>query len=177
MNKKQMIKEQKRLKQQQKEVETLFKDDKEVFKVFKIALGVILFIGLAYVVINIMNGNWKILTKSNKKATEIDTQMLMIGNMFNKEEDEYLVLAYDMQNEKDAFYGVLISNYSDTSKKLYYVDLSSGFNTNFLGDKTVISNDLNKLKLSGPVLLSIKGDKIIKSYTTEKEIINFFSQK
>ena len=101
----------------------------------------------------------------------------MIGNMFNKEEDEYLVLAYDMQNEKDAFYGVLISNYSDTSKKLYYVDLSSGFNTNFLGDKTVISNDLNKLKLSGPVLLSIKGDKIIKSYTTEKEIINFFSQK
>ena len=31
MNKKQMIKEQKRLKQERKEVETLFKDDKEVY--------------------------------------------------------------------------------------------------------------------------------------------------
>ena len=56
MNKKQMIKEQKKLKQQRKEVEILFKDDKEVFGVFKIALGVILFIGLVYVGINILNG-------------------------------------------------------------------------------------------------------------------------
>ena len=176
MNKKQMIKEQKRLKQQQKEVAVLFKDDKEVFNVFKIALGVILFIGLAYVVINIMNGNWNILTKNNKKETEIDTQMVMAGNMFNKEDGEYLVLAYDMKKESDAFYGVLISNYSDT-KTLYYLDLSSGFNASFIGDKTVISNDLAKLKFGGPTLLNIKGDKIIKSYTTEKEITNFFSQK
>ena len=93
-----------------------------------------------------------------------------------KEEDEYLVLAYDMQSEKDVFYGVFINNYSG-DKKLYYIDLSSGFNKSFLGDKTVISNDLTKLKIAGPVLLSIKGDKITKSYTTEKEITNFFSQK
>ena len=46
MNKKQMIKEQKRIKAERKEVETLFRDDKEVYKVFKIALGVILFIGV-----------------------------------------------------------------------------------------------------------------------------------
>ena len=177
MNKKQMIKEQKKLKQQQKEVETLFKDDKDVFKVFKIALGVLLFIGLAYVGINILNGNWKIFTQENKKTTEIDSRLLMVGNMFNKEENEYLVLAYDMQDEKDAFYGVLISNYSNTEKKLYYLDLSSGFNQNFLGEKTVISNDLTKLKFSGATLLSIKGDKITKSYTTEKDIVNFFSQK
>ena len=49
MNKKQILKEQKRLKQERKEVETLFKDDKDVYKVFKIAGGVILFIGLAFV--------------------------------------------------------------------------------------------------------------------------------
>ena len=88
MNKKQMIKEQKRLKQQQKEVETLFKDDKEVFNVFKIALGVLLFIGIVYVGINVLNGNWNLFTKDNKKTTEIDSRMLMVGNMFNKEENE-----------------------------------------------------------------------------------------
>ena len=175
MNKKQMIKEQKRLKAQRKEVETLFKDDKEVYKVFKIALGVILFIGLAYVIINFANGTWS-LTKENKKTTEIDSSMVIAGTMFNKEDDEYLVLAYDMKSDKDAFYGALASNYNGT-KTLYYLDLSSGFNDKFIGKKTVISNDLSKLKFSGATLLQIKGNKITKSYTTEKEITKFFSQK
>ena len=175
MNKKQMIKEQKRLKAERKEVEKLFKDDKEILNVFKIALGVILFIGLIYVGINIFNGTWK-LTKGSKPATEIDQSMLIAGTMFDKEETEYLVLAYDMKSEKDAFYGALASNYSG-EKHLYYLDLSSGFNTIFIGKKTVISNDLSKLKFSGATLLQIKGNKITKSYVSEKEIIKFFSQK
>lgn len=177
MNKKQMLKEQKKLKQQQKEVQTLFKDDKEVFGVFKIALGVLLFIGLAYVGINILNGNWNILTKENKQTTEIDSTMVIAGTMFNKEEGEYLVLAYNMKDKKEEFYGALANNYSDTSKKLYYLDLSSGFNDKFIGDKTVISNDLEKLKFGGATLLVIKGDKITKSYTNEEQIVKFFSQK
>jgi hypothetical protein len=176
MNKKQMLKEQKKLKQQQKEVATLFKDDKEVYNVFKIALGVALFIGLAYVGINILNGNWKVFTKDNKKTTEIDSQMVMAGTMLGKEENEYLVLAYDMQEKNDAFYAALASNYSG-SKTLYLLDLSSGFNTNFIGEKTEVSNDLNKLKFGGPTLLVIKGSNITKSYTTEKEIVDLLSQK
>jgi len=176
MNKKQMIKEQKKLKAQRKEVETLFKDDKDVFKVFKIALGVLLFIGLVYVGINIMNGNWKIFTKNNKPTTEIDSKMLIAGTMFNKEEGEYLVLAYDMQDSKQTFYAALVSNYSSTPN-LYLLDLSSGFNTNFIADKTVISNDLSKLKFGGATLLLIKGDKITKSYTTENDIVNYFTKK
>ena len=175
MNKKQMLKEQKRLKEQRKEVQTLFKDDKDIYQVFKIALGVLLFIGLAFVVINFANGTWS-LTKKNKAETAIDPNMLIAGTMFEKEEDEYLVLAYDMKNEKEAFYGAIASNYSG-DKHLYYLDLSSGFNTSFIGDKTVISNDLSKLKFGGATLLSIKGNKIIKSYTKENDIVKFFSQK
>ena len=176
MNKKQMLKEQKRLKQERKEVENLFKDDKEVYKVFKIAGGVILFIGLAFVVINIFNGNWNIFTSKNTAKTERQTNMVIAGTLFNQEEDDYLVLAYDMKEDKEMFYGALTSSYTGTPK-LYYLDLSSGFNTKFIGDKTVISNDLNKLKFSGATLLLIKGDKITKSYTTEKDIVNYFVQK
>jgi len=175
MNKKQMIKEQKRLKQERKEVETLFKDDKDVYNVFKIALGVILFIGIAFVLINIANGTWK-LTKGNSKSTEINPQMLIVGTMFEKESDEYLVLAYDMKDDKEAFYGALADGYSG-DKHLYYLDLSSGFNASFIGDKTVVSNDLTKLKFGGAALFIINGNKITKSYTTEKDIIKFFSQK
>ena len=176
MNKKQMIKEQKRIKQEQKEVATLFKDDKEVYNVFKIALGVILFIGLAYVGINLINGNWKIFTKNNIKTEEINNKMLMVGTMFNKEEEEYLVLVYDMKDDSQKFYSVLTENYYDRPN-LYFLDLSSGFNDKFIGEKTVISNDLEKLKFAGPTLLLINKDKITKSYTTENEIVNYFNKK
>lgn len=176
MNKKQILKEQKRLKEERKQVENLFQDDKEVYKVFKIALGVILFIGLAYVLINIFNGNWNILTSKNKETTEIDPSMLIAGTLFNKEEDDYLVLAYDMKDKAQSFYGSLTSSYSKTPH-LYYLDLSSGFNSDFIGDKTVISNDLSKLKFSGATLMFIKGDNIVKSYTEEKDIVNYFVQK
>ena len=176
MKKKEIIKEQKKLKAQKKEVETLFKSDKDVYNVFKIALGVILFIGLVFVGMNIINGNWNLFNKDNKKTTEIDSRMVIAGTMFNKEEKEYLVLAYDMKDEKDAIYYAAASNYQG-DKKLYYLDLSSGFNENFIGDKPVMSSDLNKLKFSGATLLVIKGDKITKSYTKEAEIIKFFSQK
>ena len=102
--------------------------------------------------------------------------MLIAGTMFEKEEDEYLVLAYDMKSEKEAFYGALANNYSG-DKHLYFLDLSSGFNANFIGDKTIISNDLSKLKFAGATLLTINGNKITKSYTKEADIIKFFSQK
>lgn len=176
MNKKQMIKEQKRLKQERKEVETLFKDDKDVYKVFKIAGGVILFIGLAFVLINILNGNWNILTKKNKNTTEIDPSMLIAGTMFNREESEYMVLAYNMSDDKEAFYGALAQNYSG-EKHLYFLDLGSGFNQDFIGSKTVISTDLAKLKFSGTTLLVINKDKITKSYTSENDIVKLLSQK
>ena len=176
MNKKQMIKEQKRIKEEQKQVATLFQDDKEIYNVFKIALGVIIFIGLAYVCLNIINGNWKLFTKENIPTEEIDEKMLIVGTMFNKEDGEYLVLAYDMKDEKEAFYVALTDSYSN-SPKLYYIDLSSGFNNKFIGDKTVISNDLEKIKFNGATLLKINKDKIVKSYTTEKEIVDYFNKK
>ena len=177
MNKKQMIKEQKRLKQEKKEVANLFNDDKEVYNVFKIAIGVILFIGLAYIGINIINGNWKIFTRNNIKTEEIDNKKLIVGTMFNKEETEdYLVLAYDMSDDAQKFYGALTDNYYDRPN-LYFIDLSSGFNNKFIGEKTVISNDLDKLKFGGPTLLLISKDKITKSYTTEKEIVDYFNKK
>ena len=51
------------------------------------------------------------------------------------------------------------------------MDLESGFNKSCVGEKAVINNDLSKLKLASPTLLSIKNGKIEKSYTTKEDII------
>ncbi len=176
MNKKQMLKEQKRLKQEKREVETLFKDDKEIFNVFKITLGVILFLGLAFVLVNLFNGNWNLFNKKNIAVEKIDDKMVIAGTMFNKNDNEYLVLAYDLSNKNEAsLYGYLIDNYPETNK-LYILDLSSGFNASIIGNEEVISNDLSKLKLSRPTLLVIKKDTITSSYKGEEEIVKYFEK-
>ena len=175
MNKKQMLKEQKRIKKERRDAEKLFNDDKEVYDVFKIALGVIGFILIAFVAINIFNGNWNLFNKKNRQETQIDPKMVMVGTMFNKEDGEYLVLAYDMQ-DNNSVYAYLASNYYG-SPNLYYLDLSSGFNSNFIGEKTIVSDDLSKLKFSSATLMLINKDKITKSYITEDEIVNYFNNK
>ncbi len=175
MNKKQMIKEQKRIKQERKEVATLFKDDKDVYNVFKIALGVILFLGLSFVIVNVARGNWNLFTKSNTQIESIDNNMVMVGTMFNKSDEEYLVLAYDLSSDTQMVYRYLKDSY-EGSKKLYVLDLSSGFNKAYIGNTNVISNDLTKFKLSTPTLLVIKGDKIVASYKEENEIVKYLQK-
>ena len=176
MNKKQIIKEQKRLKKERKEASQLFSDDKEVYNVFKIAIGVILFLAVSYLVVNILRGNFNFFNKSNLKSEDLDSSMVMVGTMFNKSDSEYLVLAYDMSDELNGYYPALVSTYNG-SKTLYKLDLSSGFNSSFVGNESVINSDLTKLKLSGPTLLVIKGDKIVSSYTKEADIEKYLKNE
>lgn len=176
MNKKQIIKEQKRLKKERKEASQLFSDDKEVYNVFKIAIGVILFLAVSYLIVNILRGNFNFFNKGNLKSEDLDSSMVMVGTMFNKSDSEYLVLAYDMSDELNGYYPALVSTYNG-SKTLYKLDLSSGFNSSFVGNESVINSDLTKLKLSGPTLLVIKGDKIVSSYTKEADIEKYLKNE
>ena len=176
MNKKQMLKEQKRLKKERKEASQLFGDEKEVYNVFKIALGVILFVALSFVIVNIFKGNLNIFNKKNLKTEGIDNTMVMVGTMLNKSDSEYYVLAYDMNDDTNPFYSALVNNYSG-EKTLYKLDLSSGFNTAYIGSESNITTDFTKLKLSGPTLLVIKGDKIISSYTKDDDITKYLSSE
>lgn len=174
MNKKQMIKEQKRIKKEQKEVSQLFKDDKEIYNVFKIALGVILFLGLSYVLVNLFRGNFNFFNKKNLQVEAVDNSMVTVGTMFNKSSDEYYVMAYDLSDDNTTYYTALIENYSG-DKKVYKLDLSSGFNASFVGETEVINSDLSKLKLNGPTLLAIKDDKIVSSYSKEADIVKYLN--
>ena len=178
MNKKQMLKEQKRIKKENRESQYLFNNENDISKNIIISsVSVIAFILIVFCFVNIAKGNWNLFNKDNIATESIDNKMVIVGTMFNRDEDEYLVLAYDMnnQNEND-YYGALTENYYD-SKTLYYLDLSSGFNSKFIADNEVISSDLSKLKIAGPTLFVIKGENILKTYNTEKAISEYFQNE
>lgn len=178
MNKKQMLKEQKRLKKERRESEHLFNNENDITKnIIITTVSVIAFVLIVFCFVNIAKGNWNLFNKNNIPVESIDNKMVMVGTMFNKSNDEYLVLAYDMndKNESD-YYGALTENYYNP-KTLYFLDLSSGFNSKFIGEKEVISSDLTKLKISGPTLFIIKGNTVVKSYTGESSIAKYFEDE
>ena len=176
MNKKQIMKEQKRIKQERRQAEKMFADDNGVMNTVKITVGVLLFILISFAVINIAKGNWNLFSKKNQTITPIDSSMVIVGTMFKDQEEDYLVLAYDMKGIDKELYSYLAQNYGGTLD-LYYLDLSSGFNSMFIGDTPNITNDLSQFRLSGPTLLVISNKQIKESYTEQDAIMNYLNSK
>lgn len=176
MKKKEMLKEQKRLKEQSKEKLLDFSDKDDIKKIFYISGGVLLFIAVVFILINLFNGTWNLFSRENDEPTGIDGYLVMCGTMFNKKDKEYLVLAYNIKNEDDALYSALIENYKG-DLPIYYLDLEDGFNKNCLGDKNNFVNDSTRIKFASQSLLHIKDGKIIKSYTTKEQIKTYLMKE
>lgn len=174
MNKKQMKKEQEKLKRQQAEKYFDFNDKDDVMKIIKISLGVVLFIGVIFVLINIFNGTWNLFTRENAEISDQGENRVMCGTMFEQTDSEYLVLAYEFDNEDQIIYPVLQGTYQG-ALTIYTFDLKSGFNKTCVGEKSNITTDVTKLQLSGPTLLHIKDKKIIASKTDKESIKNYIT--
>lgn len=173
MKKKDILKEQKRLKSARNEKFIDFNDSDDIKKVIYITIGVLLFIGLVFVFINIFNGTWNLFSRKNDEVVEIDSSLLMCGTLFNRADDEYLVLAYNINNEDDSLYSQFVDEYNKRPP-LYYLDLESGFNKSCIGEKNNLVNDSTKIKFASQTLLHIKDGKIIKTYTTKEKIKEYF---
>ena len=172
MKKKEMLKEQKKMKLERNQVYLDFNDKHTVRNSIFVALGVILFIAIAFLIAGIKEGTINLFTKESKEEAEIDNTLLLCGTIFKPTDTEYYVLAYKPNNEDESYYSAIASKYSNSDIPLYTLDLESALNQTCIGEKTVISSDLTKLKLSGETLLKIKNGKIVKQWTTKKTITN-----
>lgn len=101
-------------------------------------------------------------------TTEIQYDEIIIGNMFNKTEEYYVLLI-----EEDDPYNDLFSSYVTTiktNKKIYTVDLSNGFNKNYVSDEYSYSKD--NFKTKGTLLIKIKNSEIKEHYETKESILD-----
>ena len=172
MSKKEMLKEQERIKKEKKMLQEDIKKEDLVKSLLVITISVLAFLGLAYFGMNIIKGN----IKFGKEETKIDDTIekgVICGTLLTQEESEYYVLAYSFDdNDTKKLYSAVLSMYSGT---IYQLNTDSGFNSTCVGDKVDINNDIAKLKVTSPTLLHIKDKKIDKSYTTQEEIMKALS--
>ena len=161
---------QKRLKTQRYDSE----DTKEIRNLIIIAVILIaLAVGLYFLTDTI-------LSKKNKDTStvEFDYTECTVGTMFNRPYDEYYVFLYDSTSSSASQYQSLISNYEkkDNNKKIYFVDLSTKFNSPYVSDKSNKKpTKASEVQVKDSALVLIKNGKVstyYESVTDYEKVLN-----
>ncbi len=141
-----------------------------------ITIGVVGFVLLMFVFTKIKTGEWNIFTKENafKYSAEIQNTKILCGSILNREDNEYYVLACDINADDVSLYETVIERYKGGSKTLplYKLDLGNSRNNICKGDTLNITGDVTTLKLTVPTLIKVKDGKIIENYTNYDSIKN-----
>lgn len=131
-------------------------DTPETKTIIKIAIGVILFLGVAYFLMGIITGDIK-LGKEQEKVTEIQYDEILAERTFDQKDTEYYVVFYNF-SEEDMLLDAIIENLGYT-KEVYKVDLDKKFNVSYIGEVNNTPTSLENLKVKSPTLIKIKNGK------------------
>jgi len=105
--------------------------------------------------------------KNDLNSTKIQYDEIIVGNMFDKSGEYYVLLL-----EKDDPYNDVFNSFVTTIKanqKIYTVDLSSAFNKTYIGEEYSYNKDSFKTK--GTLLVKIKDSEIKEHYETKENIL------
>ena len=134
------------------------------FKNFFIVLAsVLVFIGIVYLGVlgleklGVFEAGY---TKPSKEATEISTEYIMIGTVFNRPEKDYIVIFDDYSKNINTYVNSLAENYK---LRAYKVDMSKSENSKYKSDKenTNVKKD-SDLKINDVTMIRITNGKVSK---------------
>lgn len=144
-------------------------------KIVKILFLVLIFLSAFYLLTIAIVGN----DSSDNKPVEtaIQYEEILAGSSFTMRESEYLVVYYDFTDEELSELSSVITSYSylEDSLKLYTVDMSNGFNSNYLTeDKSNKTPEVAEdLAINGPTLIKIKEGKVTEYIEELDSIIEY----
>ncbi len=112
----------------------------------------------------------------NKKDNEviepavIETDNIIFGQLLNRKEDSYYVLAYDDNGKFKQLYDEYINK--NSSLKFYKINMNDSFNKNFIGDSNNISDNIKELRIKDETLFKVENKKIKDYYIGSSDIID-----
>lgn len=111
-------------------------------------------------------------------STETQKEKILVGQIFNRSDKEYYVLAYKQDDQFINLYETYISEYTSNDNHLnfYKVDLDEGLNKSYISDELNISDDLKELKINDTVLFKIVDGKIDSYYVGNSKIIEYLKE-
>ena len=106
--------------------------------------------------------------KNDLDASEIQYDEIIIGNMFDKSGEYYVLMLEENDQYADLFNSYLTS--IRTNKKIYTVDLASAFNKKYISDE--YSYEKDNFKTKGTLLIRIDDNEIKDYYESKEDILN-----
>jgi len=151
-------------------------NDSDIFKLVKIIL-VIVFIVLGVWALTYFMDKAGVFdegyTRGVRNEAIISYDVSLVGTIFNKKESEYYVVFDEYGNRADQYLYSVTARYNNLEDvlKLYTVDMSSGFNKNYLGENSNPSAQKSEdILINGPTLIKIKNGKNVKYIEGVKNI-------
>lgn len=144
----------------------------------RIAVGVLIALGFVYLLTALATGEIKLGEEKKKEAaeTKIQYEEIIAGQILNRKQDEYYVLAFNFTDAEASYYLSLKDGYKQNTDALpfYIVDLEKGFNTSIVVEET--PKDSTELKVVAPTLLKIKKGKITERVSTKEKVKEYLEK-
>jgi len=155
----------------------------EYMKGIKVAIGVILILGLTWFATAALTGEIDFSKEEEvKEEVSIQYDEITVGQLFNRVEDEYYVLLFNFTDVFAEHYLSLIDSYktNEDSLAFYIVDLEKKVNEEYvlkegegLTDKP---NSLSKFKAVNPTIVKIKNHKVVERISEREKVLDFFEE-
>lgn len=104
-------------------------------------------------------------SSSTEEKNSVDNKILA-SEVLKQSEEEYYVYYYDPSDEDSSVSSII----SSLNEEVYRVDLSSDFNSSYIGESSGIVERIEDLKVSNPTVIRVESGKIVEFYNGALEI-------
>lgn len=158
--------------------------DLEANKIVKILIGVLLVLGITYLIAALITGDIKLGKNQEKEEEEVEIQYeeILAGETFKQHASEYYVMYFNFTDNIAASYLTFKDTYSykENSLDFYLVDLEKGFNQSFLKNEEEEYNEypdsIDEIKVTNPTILKISSHKVVERVEGKQEVLNYLSE-
>lgn len=136
----------------------------EVSKVIKCTVIILIVLVLVYLLtVYITKNSTDSVVKERVDNTTIQYDEILVGTSFKQQDDEYLVLFYNVDNDINSAYYTLKSDYEakDDALPIYYVNLASKLNSDCISaESNESATNASELKINDTTLIKFTNNKI-----------------
>lgn len=151
-----------------KEIKYRSEEQQEVIRFVIILISIFVIVGAIYGVSKFLIEDEDATEETETVSGEINYDLVTVGTMFNRNYDEYYVVAYKKTDASAILYSSIVNKYSNKDKalKVYFCDLDNSLNNEYYVGETGESNPnakkMSDLALGKFTFLKIKDGKIVK---------------
>ena len=153
-------------------------DNYQAKNMFIIIIVIIVLLVPLYFITTLVLNNQNTEEIKNNNPVKIQNEKILVGQLLNRKESSYYVIAYKKDNKMINLFDNYINDYKKKEDYLpfYKIDLNDGFNKGYISTTTNITDNLKDMKLSDTTLFKIVDGKIDSYYVGNDKVVEMLKE-